>query len=1043
MGQKYTIDLPPETPQDAAPQSFLDRLGGVRGVIAGGVRGLSGLLSAEGGWPGAAISGLGETGAEMVEGSPLSPARIGTEAGIGAVPFGKIFKAGRPVASAIKGALYGGTSSLIRQKASGQDLDPKAALTNAAISGLVGGGLAKALAPAAAPAAERELFQVEPTIRPGGMTLGSGGKVEQSANTPRGIRATNPAADQAKLLEQQKQNMLSTVNRIGAEREARGYQPAPVPDAPLSTPSPGPYGRVPIVGTPAEASTRVQRVITKETKAAEMAQRAADREAAKQAKLDAQGAAAAKIEAAREAAGVEAQAPRFSDSISAPNPEGGTQRMSTSYKAPKPGGEVDELTNLLSPEAKGGAVPEASAPIVQEPAPPQEPLGPPPSTPAPTARYAFDWPEAGGPQYNVEGGALHGSTVGADTVAREGLPIAEGPVNNPAIQREGLAKLFGAGEEKAPVPPVPPPSTPLPQGTPEQVLSSQLSPYGEGALMSNGVRPTELDLGGRGFDEPHIPTPPPTPSVPPTPPAPQEGVLAKFFKTKGGATGYNYRLAKDAEHAGEIPTAEYARAARLREVEAEKAQKAATASPAVEPAPPSDYSPQDLAGFKEQGGKLDELKALLDRVNSQKGEINPMIAARLGMGAAGAAIGGATDPLDNRWASAAAGGAIGAATPSAIQSLAHLGVPESALHASGVFDMPKTAEGIKAAAEKIFHMLPQVQRFNYLTDMSGLPANTLFGPYGSALMAGIEHGLNGDPRGWEVVRNLNPAKFVQSTGKSLAEASHLIGRAEGQAMSDVPSLTEKTIALPGTMMTAGDVAARKVLEAAGYSPEEARVITLTSEPQTALGKNVVRFGKARTEGGKDSSLAQLLLPFKRTTMNIAEQGAKRTPGLGFLAQRAFDNPDPLKTQLIQQGLGTVVGGANAALASNLDPDTAKWVRKYTTNIGGQYALPAALGFAAGQAMSNGKSATSGMIHEGAQALPLPTTTPITEWAKFLSGEGPAPRGSYPSFLKKDNPIEVLGAGAAALAGGATSGGSTVNQGPDTPEGLPTFILRRP
>ena len=46
-----------------------------------------------------------------------------------------------------------------------------------------------------------------------------------------------------------------------------------------------------------------------------------------------------------------------------------------------------------------------------------------PSTSTPTARFAFDWPEAGGPQFHIEGGSSHGSTVGVERLKQLGIPI--------------------------------------------------------------------------------------------------------------------------------------------------------------------------------------------------------------------------------------------------------------------------------------------------------------------------------------------------------------------------------------------------------------------------------------------------------------------------------------------------------------------------------------------------------------------------------------------------------------------------------------------
>lgn len=50
-----------------------------------------------------------------------------------------------------------------------------------------------------------------------------------------------------------------------------------------------------------------------------------------------------------------------------------------------------------------------------------------PGAPIPTARFAFDWPEAGGAQYHIEGGPYDRSTVSAARLSQLGIPIPEAP----------------------------------------------------------------------------------------------------------------------------------------------------------------------------------------------------------------------------------------------------------------------------------------------------------------------------------------------------------------------------------------------------------------------------------------------------------------------------------------------------------------------------------------------------------------------------------------------------------------------------------------
>jgi hypothetical protein len=81
-----------------------------------------------------------------------------------------------------------------------------------------------------------------------------------------------------------------------------------------------------------------------------------------------------------------------------------------------------------------------------EPAPaPVAPAAPP--GPTPTARFAFDWPEAGGPQYNVEGGPYDRSTVSAARLKQLGIPIPEGP-GTPGLHTPPTEEIRAANKAK-------------------------------------------------------------------------------------------------------------------------------------------------------------------------------------------------------------------------------------------------------------------------------------------------------------------------------------------------------------------------------------------------------------------------------------------------------------------------------------------------------------------------------------------------------------------------------------------------------------------
>jgi len=167
---------------------------------------------------------------------------------------------------------------------------------------------------------------------------------------------------------------------------------------------------------------------------------------------------------------------------------------------------------------------------------------------------------------------------------------------------------------------------------------------------------------------------------------------------------------------------------------------------------------------------------------------------------------------------------------------------------------------------------------------------------------------------------------------------------------------------------------------------------MTAEPELAAAKKVANFSKG-------STLLQILQPFARTPANIAEQGAMRTPGLGLVVQNLMrETPDPWKQQAIQQALGLGSMGAGYAAGSSLDPETARIVRRYMTNLGGQYSLPVGLGFAAGQAVQAGREPISMQTAANLyNALPLPSTAPLANWSKAATTGKPA-RGLLPNTL---------------------------------------------
>lgn len=584
----------------------------------------------------------------------------------------------------------------------------------------------------------------------------------------------------------------------------------------------------------------------------------------------------------------------------------------------------------------------------------------------------------------LPGGGRQRMTTRYAVPAEEAEAIAEAPL--PKAGQQTFASQADATQAPPNVaePPVP---APLPRGGQEEQLD----------LLNPRITPTE-DIG-----------------------QPLPG-LQGLFRSPSAVTGRAYRLAQEAAgepaqapelaelhkvFAGGTP-AELARETRMRTLspqaepqlpQAVSEVRTPTAAPEA-PGPSVTASPvvdeQALADAAVRAARrgtpmspenLDELRNLM----SERGAVNPMLAARLGLGAVGAATGAAMDPED-RVRGAILGGTAGALAPTAVMKLVEHGAPAEAAAAAA-----QGSSTPRELASKIWQTLPQVQRFNYLADLHGLAANGVAGPWGAAIMGALEHGLAGNEAGWDALRRLASADFIKEYKNSFGEASQLLAQGQSRwAEGAAPGATEKILAAPGVWMTAGDVAARRILEQAGFPEDLARQITLTSEPWSKLGHQLM-------DVGRGSPMGQLLFPFKRTPINILEQGTQRIPGLGSIVQQARGTQglptDTLPVQAIQQGLGGALGLGAAAVSSQMDPEQERLLRRYAANIAGPYSLPVQLGMAAGQAIRADKPIVSGTVSEYARDIPVPQTNMLVELGKYLSGEGRIPSFMAPKLMR--------------------------------------------
>lgn len=277
--------------------SFLERLGGWRGLAGTAVRTGSGVLSSEGFWPGAAISGAGEALAQQVEGSGFSLPKIATESAFGAIPFGKIVKGGKVLGSALRSGALGAGHEIVSEGLGKNDMSGANIATAAGLGAVLGAGGSKLMK--AAPEANKVKpgeFIVEPTAQPGGRVLPGTGKVT----------AKNPLQD------------------VLAPPPIKATGDIVLPNPSLSSRIDEPTGNIPYY----QEAPPPYRASTKATVAAEA-------KAAKEAK------AAEQVATTR--AGMEAGTPSSSDTFSTPNAQGGTSSVRIPYRVPKDAAEAAQL----------------------------------------------------------------------------------------------------------------------------------------------------------------------------------------------------------------------------------------------------------------------------------------------------------------------------------------------------------------------------------------------------------------------------------------------------------------------------------------------------------------------------------------------------------------------------------------------------------------------------------------------------------------------------------------------------------------------------
>jgi len=390
-------------------------------------------------------------------------------------------------------------------------------------------------------------------------------------------------------------------------------------------------------------------------------------------------------------------------------------------------------------------------------------------------------------------------------------------------------------------------------------------------------------------------------------------------------------------------------------------------------------------------------------LKNQKGIAANELMQSLGMGAVGAVAGSMTsdDPV--------IGGLIGFGSgffaPSAVRAAIHYLDGNENLRGSALNKARKdVADKVKDTFKNYsLHMLPDAYRASLLTGMPAIPINAWVGPYGSSLMAAIEHTMGGDPRGLRALKELSPVQFLKEYKKSWNEAAELIKssheRTEGVIGKEGPLWFRKAVSVPAQTLTAGDLAARNLLKRAGFSDEEARIITLTSEPFSGWGGAIGAFRKKKSElTGKPSLLANMVLPFYKTNVNQLEQGLIRLPFAGPLLRKHWNYMAPsVQQEVAQQIISGSAAGVSFAIGYGMadrDPWTIRQTLKIINNFGGQYGASSALGFIAGQAYAKGDNpwtaVATGFVRRD---MPVPNADAIWDVGKVIKdvSEGKTPR----------------------------------------------------
>lgn len=917
--------------------SFWDRIGRLPGAAATGVRIGGGVLASPGGFFGSLMSAGSEGVAELIE-KPES-----LYEGISAIPeVVKHLSNSETRGSTAQGFAEGAKKPIARMAAEGAlGFVPGSAVTKtgkAVQSGLRSSAMAEA-GYAGRTWANDEDFDPMTGLKVAGLGFGLGAGASR-IGMGRGVKPLDEA------------DRLAKANEV---RTAAGGTPR-IPGRPQPTTnihSPVPEGspddmkqleRLFKSGMNRADSRELE--FNRQTVAAQKAAQKAEQESARVAENDSK---LDTIRAAREEAEAAGKPPTFSESISAKNESGGSERMSVRYGSPAEEAEKEAAKLAKNPPVRG---------IQDDPVVIQEASGV--AQTAPATKVLAD----------VQNGKVPEAPVVSDS------------------NYEELVKMFGGGK---------------PANTPRVTILPEVP--GEPRLPS--------DI---------------TPDIPPVGPVQPNEDLLNFFKGPAEASGNLYKQVKAAapnepklreplsvtDSKGKPYTSERIAGKNARQAAAKEgipplSQQKVVADPEVdrvappmiadETTPPTggkwvDDELRDIEKNKEMARQIATHKPSgpLDP-SGEKGAVSYDALIKMMMGGGGALMGAASNP-DHPIMGALGGGAAGLGLSMAPQILRSLGSKSPLLDN---LDEHVSREGITNSASNIIKELPHVQRFNYLMSGHGLAANAAVGPYMSGLQGAVEAGLKGDARGWKALQHLLSMDVFDEMGPAYQQAAGLVESAERRSLQEAPNAAQRALAYPGQILTTGDLTIRNILKKAGFSDDEAKLITMTNEPG---GKSYVeQFGKSMTNAQRTGGpIANMVLPFVRTPMNMLARGVERFPVLGGVYQ-ALKGKSAREIGA-EQMLSIPTAAASYEAGKHLDEPTGGNARRYVQNAGGQNALTSSIFYALGKEMNKRNPNTSNALAKSVVGgLALPQTDAIESWIKMLSGggNGKMPPGSYPKM----------------------------------------------